>query len=266
MKTATTSEAAPGGSAETSDKRKLSELKFPAYSLSDSAAVADAIYNKGGGSASRVHLAAYLNYTSIENGAFKARIAAARTFGLVDGGDPFTLTPLGEKLLLPQTETDSRDALVEAFLRVPLFKAVYDEFYGKDLPPEFALKNALRLKFNVIPSRLEIAHRVLMSSADTAGFFNTKSTQLIMPALGKGRSVGNGTGSNTGGGEGEGGDGGDDVGGGNGGGNTPPKVSDYDQLRLSYVQTLIDMMKEGKEIDQAASEKIERLLDLMKPA
>jgi len=248
-------------------QRQRSEVRFPAYGLADSVAVAKAIHDKGGGKATPDALAAYLSYKSTANGAFLARIGAARMFGLVaKAGDFFTPSPLAQQILMPTYVEQGRQALVEAFLNVDLFKRVFDDFRGKDLPPEFGMKNALRNTYRVVPTRIDVAYRVLMESAESAGFFETRGarTHLIMPPLkpvspAPGPTVHETTEDSNklgGGGSGDGG--------GTGGSNQTRTLT-LDAVKARYVQTLINVLEEkGKEgpLDEALMTRIEKLLEI----
>ena len=261
-----TEEAAP---ATSEGKRKVarSSTKFPVYSLVESVAVADAVHKRGGGSADHDHLAVYLGYKGPKNGSYINRVSAARLFGLVAGEGTITLTQRGQAVLMPQFPRDAEQALVDAFFSVPLYKAVFDHFKGQELPPEFGMKNAFRLTWGIVPGRLDQAYKAFIDSAETAGFFNTRGTrtQLIIPVIGAASPGPDQPPAPQHGGNGTGGPGGNGANGNSGSGHTPPAppATSYDQMKLSYVQTLIDMMKEGKEVDPAVSEKIERLLGLM---
>lgn len=182
-------EAATESKTEGSNQKKtrvLSGIRFPVYDLADSMAVAKVIHDRGGGVATADQLAAFLGYKSTQNGAYLGRVGAAKLFGLVTGGaGQFTITPLAQKILMPVYPDQVQEGLTEAFLNPPLFRAVYDECKGKDLPPEFDMKNLLRNVFEVTPTRVTDAYRTLMDSADQAGFFATRGakTHLIMPVV-----------------------------------------------------------------------------------
>lgn len=239
-----------------------SEKRFPVYDLGACVAAADAIHKKGGGSATDDHLAAYLGYKSANNGAFVNRVAAAKLFGLIEGGPSRrTITQLAQKILMPIRDTDPRQGLVEAFMRVPLYQAVYEEFRGKELPPEFGLKNALRTQFGVIPKRTDRAYAALIASAETAGFFDVRGsrTQLIMPTIGPSTTP---PPSEEEGSDEESGDGHGD---GNGGSGGPPPVRTREELQNEYVGTLIALLREkgtAGDLDSALMERIEKLLEL----
>jgi len=245
----------------TDTARKVkSGIAFPYYDLADSVAVAKAIHDKGGGSATREQVAAFLEYKSVQNGAFLTRIGAARTFGLIaDMNKELRVTPLGYKIISPESQEQYAEGLVEAFLTVPLFKAIYDEYRGRDLPEGLGLKNALRLKFKIVPKRIDPVYRVFFESAEVAGFFKTRGskTQLIAPVIRSGakpqvdadkkdapevkRSGGNG--------------------------DEPPKppLVNKDDLPTEYVASLIQLLRDKGargEVDTDLMERIERLLGL----
>ena len=71
-------------------------------------------------------LAPALGYSGTNNGAYLSRVASARMFGLVTGRGPrVELTERG-RLILAGVEPGSTDSRREAFLAVPLFRAVAD--------------------------------------------------------------------------------------------------------------------------------------------
>jgi len=260
-----TPEAAINNSTPSKKKRtyQLSAFRFPYYTLADSVAAAKAVHDRGGGLATRDQLAAFLDYSSTNNGAYLNRVAAAKLFGLIiSEGSQFRFTPRAAAILMPSYPEDAQRALAEAFLDVPLFKAVYEECKGQQLPNEFGLKNLLRLKFSVGQSVVDTAVRTLMSSAEDAGFFATRGsrTHLIMPAVAPAalppeRSTEDTDNSTEA-----------DVHGGGGGGNNyiPPPQS-REELQNSYVATLIELLREkGKqgEVDAELMTRIEKLLAL----
>ena len=258
-----TSEAAMDNAAPSRKRSyQVSAFRFPYYTLADSVATAKAIHERGGGVATRDQLAAFLGYSSTNNGAYLNRVAAAKLFGLIiSEGSQFRLTPRATAILMPAYPEDAQRALSEAFLSVPLFKAVYEECKGQQLPPEFGLKNLLRNKFSVGPSVLDTAFRTLMASAEDAGFFATRGsrTHLIMPAVApvaptQDRST-EGAGDSTEA----------DVRGRGGGNNFVPPPQSREELQNSYVATLIELLREkGKqgEVDAELMARIEKLLAL----
>jgi hypothetical protein len=249
----------PASIAKPKETPRHSALKFPVYGLADSVLAAKAIHEKGGGAATNDHLAAFLGYRSSKNGAFVNRVASAKLFGLIEGPPSrLIITGRAQKILMPINPSDPRQALIDAFLSVPLYAAIYRENQGKELPPEFGMKNALRTMFGVVPGRIDEAYRAFVSSADTAGFFEIRGskTQLIMPMVPAGLPRGavspveadeeDGTSTFSGGG---------------GGNGTPPKPPS--DLRSEYIAALIGLLRDKGakgEVDEALMARIEKLL------
>ncbi len=251
--------------------RQTSGIQFPAYGLEDSIAVAKAVHDKGGGYANREQLAAFLGYKSTTNGAFLSRIGAAKVFGLLsEENKTIRLSPLATKILMPESPEEKRSALIDAFFVAPLFKAIYDEYRGRDLPEGLGLKNALRMKFKVIPTRIDLAYRSLYESAETAGFFEAKGnkSQLVQPVVRPSKSDGNHGVAEFGGGDGggRGGPAGSSEGDGSSKPPIPPaQTRSRDDLQNDYIGTLIEALREkGKagDMDKELMERIERLLQL----
>ena len=243
-------------------------LRYPYYSLTDSLVVAKVIHERGGGIASNDQIAALLDYSSPKNGAYLNRVSAARMFGLITRGEGgLRLTPRTTAILMPTYAMDRQRALIDAFLEVPLFKAVFDETSGQPLPPEFGLKNMLRTKFNIGPSTIDVAYRTLMSSAEDAGFFATRGnrTHLILPVI---SSAPGSSSSNESreeeeelpSGGGTGGDGRPPS-----GPPTPPAPTSAEQVRLEYVRKLISLLGADGSDQNTLMERIEKLLQAETP-
>jgi hypothetical protein len=253
----------PASIAKPQPARPRSELRFPVYDLADSVAAAKAVHEKGGGVATNDHLAAFLGYKSAKNGAFVNRVASAKLFGLIEGPPSrIVITSRAQKILMPINAGDPKQALIDAFLSVPLYAAIYREYQSKELPPEFGMKNALRTMFGVTPGRVDEAYRAFFSSADAAGFFEVRGskTQLIMPMVPAGipRTLPLVESSAEDGTETEGGNGG-----GGGGFTPPPSPPTSEDLRNQYVSALIGLLRERGtqgDIDTELMERIEKLL------
>lgn len=170
--------------------RPQSDTQFPYYPLSDAVAVADALHNRAGGVCDREQLAAMLKHKSVRSGAFLSRIAAAKMFGLVDQGDDLKLrlTRRGKDIVAPAFPQRAALAKVDAFLDVELFRKVYEQFRGIGLPDEVGLKNLFEVDYGIVGSRIGPTVRVMLDSADDAGFFATTGnrSQMVKPVVGAG--------------------------------------------------------------------------------
>jgi hypothetical protein len=154
-----------------------STIAFPYTSLSDAEDVARALRRRGD-TATMDAVAAELGQTV--SGAFRTKIATARTFGVIDvRRGQVQLTQLGHRITDPDQAEQAR---VEAFLHVPLFLRVFEEYRGRNLPPAKGLEAAIE-RFGVSPKQSDRARQTLQRSAEQAGFFRHGTDRLVAPAL-----------------------------------------------------------------------------------
>jgi len=160
--------------------REVSTIGFPYLGLDEATSVARALLDKGGGIAcERDQLAAAMNQMP-NSGSFITKIAAAKLFGLIENPTgKFQLTSVGFDILDPSRTAAAK---VTAFLSVPLYKRVYEEFKGKQLPSRPAgLENAF-VQLGVSSKQKDKARHAFDKSARSAGFFpNTQEDRLVMP-------------------------------------------------------------------------------------
>lgn len=157
----------------TRDKARKSPVRsqylFPAYGFSDGLELARYVERDGGGTLTEATLAVNMSM-SAKSSAFRLRGLTARQFGLLlKTGEQLTSTPLLKAILKPTSEAERVNGLREAYLRIPLFKAVADRFKGQPLPQSDAFRNVLEREFGIEEARVQAAERVLMDSARDAG-------------------------------------------------------------------------------------------------
>lgn len=211
--------------------RQRSTIAFP-YSDSESATqVAAAIHgNVGHGTCSTAQLAPWMDQSAKSSG-FRTQLAAARLFGLIDSDGPesYRLTPLGIRVVDP---AQTRVAKAEAFLKVPLFAALFEKYKAGVIPPSAALEREIA-GLGVSEKQKARARQVFESSAQQCGFRDHGANRLVMPAVMVPPPAASNTGSvDNGGGSGSGGRGG----GGNGGG--PTVGMDLDPLLIALLQKI----------------------------
>ena len=168
--------------------RVKAEHRYPVYDLDDSIAVARAIRDQGGGSATIQQLGSFLNYSSTRSGSFISRMAAARQFGLIQSSDRFiNPTALANRIIAPEHPgVDELVARIEAFMNVPLYRSLYERYKNGPLPQEMGVRNVLETHYNIPRARTTVAYRVFMDSAEQAGFFQARAgarTHLVMPVI-----------------------------------------------------------------------------------
>lgn len=159
-------------------ERGRSTISFPYADLDDAVNVAKAVHAVGGTSCQWEQLAAKLDQSST-SGTFRLRMLGAKTFAVLtyDKG-VVTLTPLGSRICDPQQEKAAR---VEAFLAVPLYLKVYDEFKSGSLPPTSGLEAAM-VKMGVAEKQKDKARQVFQRSAKQAGF-SEYADRLVRPSI-----------------------------------------------------------------------------------
>lgn len=163
-----------------STTRTRSTIEFPYNDQDDAVSVAKAILDNAGLECSVDQLAAYLKQ-SATSGAFRLKLSAARHFGLVETerGGRVSLTDLGQRAADPEQEAQAR---AESFLRVELYREVFDKFKGYRLPPRKGLEKEM-VGFGVSPKQADKARQAFERSADQAGYFQHGNDRLVEPAF-----------------------------------------------------------------------------------
>lgn len=175
---------------KTGRKRPKSGVSFPYFDLDSAVEVARVMHNRAGGSCDLAALAAYLRYSGVKNGSFRMRVSATKMFGVVEEveGQPSTLrvSQLGRNIVAPVTPGEEARAKTSAFLSVELFRKVFDLYNGSGLPEEVGLQNLLRDTYQVVPDRVIPTVRIMLDSAEQAGFFEAAGnrSRMVMPAGG----------------------------------------------------------------------------------
>lgn len=184
------------GSAATkaSEKREQSTIAFPYLDLDAAIEVAQAVYSRSGyNSCDLDELAAEMG--QVISGAFRLKTGTAKIFDFIDkdGRSSVRLTDLGKQVISDET---LRAAKVEAFLRVPLYLAVYDQYKGQKLPPMKALEREMA-KLGVATKQADKARQAFERSARQAGFFEAGDDRLVRPKVELPNKPEDGEGGNT---------------------------------------------------------------------
>jgi hypothetical protein len=167
--------------------KENSKIAFPYMDLDTAITVARAFLSSGGGAHTRDQLAGALGQSPL-SGAFIMKLSAARQFGLVDFIDgKFKLTDLGFSII-DKNESREKSAKVQAFLNVELYRRIYEEFKGKQLPPRpLGLEQTL-VNMGVTQKQKGNARLAFEKSARQAGFSTLDPDRLIEPMHGGGGS------------------------------------------------------------------------------
>jgi hypothetical protein len=162
---------------EADDKRERSTIQFPYNDLDDAVVIAKAVHENAGLSCTIDQLAAYVR-NSLTSGAFRLRVSNASTFGLTENErGEVRLTPLGRRIADSAQEAAAR---AEAFLAVPLYARIYENYKGFTLPGAAALEKFMR-EVGVSGKQTGKARQAFMRSARQAGFFIHGEDRLVRP-------------------------------------------------------------------------------------
>ena len=174
--TAAFAERADGGG----QKRERSEIVFPYSDLGSAIDLVRTIDEKAGGQCQVNQLAAWMSM-SAAGGTFRSRYSAARIFGLIESdlGNYARITSLGKEVLCEQRAPRAK---ATAFLKVPLFKKIYEHRQGRPLPPATALAQIAK-DLGVPPKQAERARQTFMKSAKEAQFIDEHTGNFIEPGF-----------------------------------------------------------------------------------
>jgi hypothetical protein len=111
---------------------------------------------------------------------FREQLRVARMTDLIDASSGKNkLTELGRAIVDPN---QAREAMVRAFLNVPLFSAVFEKYRGGVLPPAAALERDM-VGLGVSEKQKDRARQVFERSAEQAGFFEHGKNRLVKPGV-----------------------------------------------------------------------------------
>jgi hypothetical protein len=159
-------------------KRSRGSIEFPYSDLESATELCRTVQSRAGTSCDVVQLASWMNQ-SASGGTFRSRLGAARMFGLTETHlGSISLTTIGRDAI---DDVRGPAARADAFLRVPLFRAMYDQYQGYALPPPAAIERQME-QLGVPPKQKERARQTFMKSAQYAGYIDQQTGRFIRPA------------------------------------------------------------------------------------
>lgn len=166
----------------TKRERERSRIEFPYTDLEAACDLVETLQQRGGGSSEIVQLAGWMDQTPT-GGTFRTRLSAARIFGLIEtlAGD-VSITPLGREIL----SGDKVRARIEAFLRAPLYREMFDRLKGYPLPPVAAIEQQMGM-LGVPHKQRERARQTFTKSASYTGLVDPITGRLVKPSGGVSR-------------------------------------------------------------------------------
>lgn len=131
---------------------KRVERPYPRKTLEQALRVPEALKEHNAGNEWAADQVAAALQLGARSGNFYYLSAASRDFGLTEGTrdtKTINLTSLGRKAVYPSSSQERDEALMQAFLNVPLFKGVVEYYGGNNLPEMQFLSNVLKTQFNL---------------------------------------------------------------------------------------------------------------------
>lgn len=127
---------------------------FPRHTLEEALRVPRAIKDYNGGNPWPSPEVAKAMGQGPRSSTFFYVTAASRDYGLTEGTRDtavISLTELGVRAVSPQTDAEQRQAYLEAFQRVEVFRRVLHHYGGSNLPDKPYLSNTLAQTFGIDP-------------------------------------------------------------------------------------------------------------------
>lgn len=149
---------------------------FPSYSIEEALKIPKAIAKNNAGNpwdSSQIAVAISMGEKS---SSYYYYTTASRDYGMTTGtsrGKTIELTPLGRKLVFPETENQESESLKEAFFNIDIFKKVYEYYKGGALPEKRFIFNTLQETFGLDSSYHE---EFLSIYESNISFLRNKST------------------------------------------------------------------------------------------
>ncbi len=169
--------AVGSGEAPPPAKRTMSTISFPYADLAEVEKAVAHIAGSGGRCLAE-QLSVWLGHSTLNSGAYRNKVAAAKMFAVLEGRRrSLLLTELGRRLADPQ---GVRQARVEAFLAVPLYRHIFETYRGKRLPGAMGVELEM-LRQGVSRTQVKAARQVFGRSAEKAGFFESGKSNLLLP-------------------------------------------------------------------------------------
>jgi len=153
-------------------RRRKPSTGFPVLDLGEAASVL-ARASQHGWEHTVAEIAGYMGHATTNSGAFRAKLAALRDYGLVSGrGESLEITQAGRTIAVPETEDERLAALQEAFANT-VFGPVYQESVkGSPISIDSIGRRAVN-RLGVAPGSQGQFGEVFARSASAAGLAET---------------------------------------------------------------------------------------------
>lgn len=162
--------AQPAGDARR--RRRKPATGFPVLDLGEAASVV-ARASQHGWEHTVAEIAGYMGHATTNSGAFRAKLAALRDYGLVSGrGAALEITPVGRRIAVPETEGERLAALQEAFASTAFGPLYQESVRGSPISVDSIGRRAVN-RLGVAPGSQGQFGEVFARSAAAAGLAET---------------------------------------------------------------------------------------------
>jgi hypothetical protein len=153
-------------------RRRKAATGFPVLDLGEAASVL-ARASQHGWEHTVAEIAGYMGHATTNSGAFRAKLAALRDYGLVSGrGESLEITQVGRRIAIPETGEERLTALQEAFANT-VFGPLYQESVkGSPISIDSIGRRAVN-RLGVAPASQGQFREVFVRSAAAAGLAET---------------------------------------------------------------------------------------------
>lgn len=108
--------------------------------------------------------------------------AASRDYGLTEGTRDtakIALTPLGTRAVFPGNEAEGKQAQLEAFFRIAVFRKVFEYYKGTDLPEKEFVSNTLQKEFGLDPKIHDDFIKLHTKNCDFLGIHSMRDAERM---------------------------------------------------------------------------------------
>lgn len=149
---------------------------YPVNTFQNSLEVAKAVADSGGANTDvQKSVIAHALGSSDSSGAFIARIAAAKLYGMIEASrNGYRLTDYAKHYFFPSSESEKRTALLMMLKAAPIFAEIIKRFDGNKLPTPDLLSNVLLREFRVPDSWKDRVARFFMKAVSDAGVVDSQ--------------------------------------------------------------------------------------------
>jgi len=163
------------------DSKRQRSPRAPVIDLEAALALAAKIYRTEGGAATPEAFAG-LSGNSARSSRISLRISALRSYGLVEAqAGQLVLTPLAKSILTASSPEEEKNGKLRAFLNVPIFRRMAEDFRGKALSDQAMIANHIHRQFRISQRNAPGWARAFLRSGDMARFFSIVDGQRAIP-------------------------------------------------------------------------------------